>query len=189
MASSYDPTDQSLPRGIRNNNPGNIKDDGTAWQGKTGSDGVFIIFSDMSWGTRAIARSLSNMIGKGNNTIAGIISAWAPASENLTQPYIDSVAADTGLDPGQVLTADPATLALLIRAIINHENGDNQSYQYVTDQDIQDGISKAGNSLVSLAQSAVVAVSNDPSMGIAVAAGLLLVGWLIASVVGKRKSQ
>src|ERR1700729_2714164 len=93
---SYDPSNTSLPRGIRNNNPGNIKYDGTQWQGLTGQDGTadspgFNIFKDMGWGTRAIATSLVNMINKGEDTITALISAWAPSTENNTTAYIDSV--------------------------------------------------------------------------------------------------
>jgi hypothetical protein len=174
--------------GLEDNNPGDIKDDGTAWQGKVGSDGTFIIFADTTWGLRAMAVDLTTKINNdGLNTITAIINVYAPPSENNTQAYINSVVSDTGLTANGVLTADAGTLALLIRAIVNHELGDSLSAQYVPDADIQTGISMAGNTVSSLAQAAVVAVTNDPSTAVAVIGGLVLIGYLFSGLVRKRR--
>lgn len=140
----------SLPRGIRNNNPGNIKT-GIMWQGAAGDDGTFIIFADDTWGLRAMATDLSNKISKdGLNTINLIISAYAPPSENDTQSYIDAVSSDTGFGPDDVLTLDQPTLHALIRAIVNHENGADASAQYISDADIDTGISMVSGSISQL---------------------------------------
>ena len=158
-----------LPRGIRNNNPGNIKA-GDSWQGSAGDDGTFVIFADMSWGTRALATALANMQNRGLNTIRSLITAWAPSTENDTLSYINAVCADTGIAPDDVLSMDQQTLASLMRAIINHENGENNSLTYVTDQDIQDGLGKLNSGLLSLFPAAVVAAQQNPGT----AAGLLI---------------
>jgi len=138
-------TNLTLPRGIRNNNPGNLRDD-VAWAFKVGGDtGGFAIFDDSVHGLRALAKDLTNKIDKdGLTTITAIISKYAPPSENNTAAYIQSVVDDTNLAAGQQLTADAGTLALLMRAIVNHENGESASYDYVSDADIAAGIGMIG---------------------------------------------
>lgn len=188
MASNYnDPQYASLPRGIRNNNPGNIKYDGTSWQGMVGNDGTFVIFADMGWGVRALAKSLTTIINGGNNTITGIISQWAPASDgNDDAAYINSVSVDTGLDPNAVLSPDATTLSLLVRAIANHENGDSISQQYLSDADIADGLSKAGSPILAAAQAALVYAQIDPVTAITIIS-IVGVGLYYLTVGFKKK--
>jgi hypothetical protein len=137
----------SLPRGIRNNNPGNEEVEiGVVWQGQVGTDANFVIFADTTWGLRALAKDLTTKITvDGLTTISQIITDYAPPSENDTASYIASVASDTGFGANDILTADPDTLAALVRAIVNHENGDGPSSQYVSDADIQTGVQMASN--------------------------------------------
>lgn len=183
MASDYR-GQTSLPRGIRNNNPGNIKDDGTPWQGKVDSDGVFIIFADMSWGTRALAQALANMIRRGINTLTAIINHWAPSSDNNNvQAYINAVAADTGLDPNAPVPMDRATLQSITRAIINHENGPDASAQYVADADISEGIDKMNAPVLALFQAGLLAVQTNP----APAAGILLISAIVLYFLIRKK--
>ena len=54
-----DGSEKSLPRGIRNHNPGNIKL-GTAWDGLSDeqNDDVFCQFKEPVWGLRALVRIL-----------------------------------------------------------------------------------------------------------------------------------
>lgn len=169
MSSDYrNATDSTLPRGIRNNNPGNIKYDGTAWQGSDGDDGTFVIFVDMGWGCRALSQSLANMEKSGLVTISQIINQWAPGSENNTQAYINAVCTDMGIGPDDNLPMDQGTLAMLMRAIINHENGDAASTTYVTDQDITDGIGKMNAGLLTIFQATAVAAETNPGTALAV---------------------
>lgn len=140
----------AIYRGIRNNNPGNIKT-GIAWQGMAGDDGTFIIFADDTWGLRAMAKDLTTKINSdGLQTITDIITAYAPPSENNTAAYIAAVAADTGFDAEEQLQADQPTLHALIRAIANHENGDEGS-ELVSDADIDTGIQMAMDGAVATA--------------------------------------
>ena len=46
------------PRGIRNNNPGNIVA-GDKWLGRTGTDGRFVKFKSAEYGLRAIGRVIN----------------------------------------------------------------------------------------------------------------------------------
>jgi hypothetical protein len=188
MASDYrNDTTDNLPRGIRNNNPGNIRDDGTAWQGKAGADGDgFLIFTDMSWGTRALGKDLLSKIQKGENTIASIIAVYAPTSDNNdVAAYVEAVSADTGIDATTVLGTDPTTLASLIRAFANHENGSGPSEQYISDQDIADGISLINNPVLSSVQAAVVLGQQNPLQALFLVA---VAGFLLYEFSSDRRS-
>lgn len=157
MASNFIGRDD-LPLGLRNNNPGDERP-GDAWQGMIGTNEGFVVFQDISWGIRAMATDLLNKIKKGENTIASIISIYAPPSENDTAKYISDVAADTGLDPNAPLPLDTSTLHSLIRAIMNKELGGNYS-QLVMDADIDQGIGMVSNGLLSLLQAAGIAIES-----------------------------
>lgn len=124
-----------LPRGIRNNNPGNIEDNGTQWRGYNGNDGRYVIFEHYEYGIRAMNRILNTYASKyGLRTIRGIISRWAPPSENLTSSYINAVSQRLSVGPDVELTGEHR--AELIAAIIHHENG-QQPY---TEESIARGI-------------------------------------------------
>lgn len=162
MATSFIGRDD-LPIGLRNNNPGNIRP-GDAWQGMTGENGGFIVFQDIDWGLRALATDITNKVQEGYNTITALISRYAPPSENDTAAYIAAVSADTGLPADQVISLDAGTLHDLVRAIMNHENGDSYSV-LVTDQDIDTGISMMSNSLLQLLQAGEIAIQNPTTPG------------------------
>lgn len=116
------------PRGIRNNNPGNIKR-GEPWKGlkKDGEsiDPVFCVFETPEWGIRALAKILKNYQKiHGLNTPRKIISRYAPPCENQTLSYIQSVAQQLGIYPDcEVDLNNDATLIIFLKAIIRHENG------------------------------------------------------------------
>jgi hypothetical protein len=166
---------QTTPRGIRNNNPGNIAI-GDSWQGMVGNDGTFIIFADTTWGVRAIARSLTTMIGKGYNTIQTLIPQWSATDQAA---YIANVSAYTGIPVNQLLETDQTTLHDLIRAIIDQEDTEALSDQYISDADIDAGISMAGNAAASLPAAAVVYAQANP---IEASAMLLVAVWLISQL-------
>jgi hypothetical protein len=164
-------------RGIRNNNPGNIKT-GIAWQGAVGDDGTFIIFADNTWGLRAMAKDLIDKINEGVSTITAIITKYAPPSENDTASYISAVATDSGIDANEALGTDGDTLHSLIRAIVNHEEGDGPSAQFVSDGDIDTGITMATDP-TTVFRAAVITASAYPTQTVlGVAAGVILL-WAI----------
>ena len=116
----------TMTRGLRNNNPGNIRKNATAWQGLAPADQQtdpdFFIFSTPTFGIRALGHTLNTYMTRyGLNTLRGIITRWAPPSENDTDAYIAALVNDTGVGPDEELsTADiPAVTA----GIIKHENG------------------------------------------------------------------
>jgi hypothetical protein len=132
--------DALTPRGIRNNNPGNIRHvKNTTWQGQspTQTDDAFVQFLEPKWGIRAMARILKNYFLNGTNTVQKVISRWAPATENNTNAYVAAVAKEINKPATATLTYDD--LPALITAIIRHENG-KQPY---TAETIKEGISLA----------------------------------------------
>lgn len=78
-------------RGIRNNNPANIRR-GCNWQGlaKTQTDREFCQFISMTWGVRALLVTLRTYVVKYKlHTIPEIIQRWAPPEDgNATNRYI-----------------------------------------------------------------------------------------------------
>lgn len=118
--------DMTRPRGIRNNNPGNIEDSGTNWQGldEPRNDGRFLRFVDPIYGIRAMARVLDTYATKHNlNTVGGIIQRWAPSHENNSAAYAAFVADRLGVratDRIDVIERRPE----LIAAMIEMENGE-----------------------------------------------------------------
>ncbi len=82
-------------RGIRNNNPLNIRQNpANNWQGlkKEQTDKEFCQFKAMKWGLRAAFLIMMNYRKNGLLTARQIIKRWAPPSENNTKGYINSVA-------------------------------------------------------------------------------------------------
>jgi len=120
-------TQKTTPRGIRNNNAGNIRKNGINWNGASmvQRDPAFVQFASPDYGIRALAIILQNYQKKyGLNTIRGIISRWAPASENNTNAYIDAVSKQAGISADAPLDLTRrAALLPLVEAIIMHENG------------------------------------------------------------------
>lgn len=173
MANSY--LDQAgLPRGLRNNSPGNLQA-GDDWKGEVGEDSAgFVRFQDLAWGVRAMATVIVNNFAMGSNTITKLITKWAPPASNPTASYIARVCADTGLDPNQAIPFDMAVLASLIRAMINVELGTDYS-PYVTNNDIQEGLQLMNSNLLAL----FTQVKQNPAIQIAVVVLLLLVGYVV----------
>ena len=135
---------QKIPRGIRNNNPGNIRISGDNWQGlsRPQLDQEFFQFTGPEWGVRALAKILLTYQNRYHrHTIRQIIARWAPPTENDTMAYIKAVARDTGFGEDQPLDLRRVEhITPLIRAIIRHENGQQP---YMADV-IAKGIGMAG---------------------------------------------
>ena len=115
-----------LPRGMRNNNPGNLKYFNIGWQGEVGSDCVFSIFESYKWGIRAMMKQLFNYFNEGRDTIQTIIAKWAPAGTsegNPTGKYADYVAGYVGVSKTARLAPDYNTIANLVIGMAWFENG------------------------------------------------------------------
>lgn len=114
------------PRGIRNNNPLNIRI-GNTWLGErpNPTDPAFEEFVTMEYGLRAAFLILRRYIRRyKKNTITSIVSTWAPSSENNTLKYIDRVAAQTKIDPTTPIDYDDReTMCKLVAAMAQVECG------------------------------------------------------------------
>ena len=99
-----------MTRGLRNNNPLNIRRvAGTRWKGQSSFQGDkdFVQFERMEWGIRAAFVLLRTYAIKYKaNCIQDIITRWAPPSENDTEKYIKNVCLWSGLGGLQRLTEE-----------------------------------------------------------------------------------
>ena len=95
-------------RGIRNNNPLNIRKSRDIFPGEVvpGTDKSFKQFETAAYGYRAAFVILGSYLNRGLNTIEKIINAWAPASENDTKSYIDRVEKGSFVRRDKVLTVN-----------------------------------------------------------------------------------
>ena len=130
---SFNQPGNNNARGIRNNNPGNLRSAPNA----VGNDGSFPIFSNPNDGLAAMSRQLQLYGSRGNDTPYGIIHTYAPSTENDSQAYINAVTKDTGFGAHEKLDlSDPGVLKRLMTAMIRQENG-SQPY---SESDIDNGI-------------------------------------------------
>ncbi|WFQ80276.1 structural protein [Xenorhabdus sp. SF857] len=115
-----------MNRGIRNNNPGNIRH-GDNWQGlrKTQTDNAFCQFIAPEWGIRAMLKILRTYERKyGDRTIRQFISRWAPETENDTEAYIAYVSRSVGIDSRAGIDVNnKSIMTALVKAMIQMENG------------------------------------------------------------------
>lgn len=119
------------PRGIRNNNPLNIRK-GNKWFGERFPqiDRDFEEFETIEFGLRAAFKLMRNYItGFGGkmvkfNTIRLLISRWAPPTENATQRYIDFVCSQVGKDQREIIWfSDRKLMVSICRAMAFVECG------------------------------------------------------------------
>lgn len=86
----------SLPRGIRNNNPANIRKSFTKWQGLVSpekcKDSSFCEFISLEFGIRAFLILCRTYRQKyGIKSVTDFIHRFAPSSENDTDKYVSYV--------------------------------------------------------------------------------------------------
>ena len=117
----------TTPRGIRNNNPGNLRRSRDNWQGlrREQTDPQFFQFKTMAFGYRALIKTLQTYRRKhGLQSIAELISRWAPNNENHTQAYIRAVCQDLQVPATYEPDVDDRdTMCDLAAAISRVENG------------------------------------------------------------------
>ncbi|MBR7030336.1 MAG: hypothetical protein IKI06_03755 [Prevotella sp.] len=120
-----------LPRGIRNHNPLNIRRTAKdVWKGLADmqTDRAFCQFKSLEYGWRAAFHLLTRTYYHKYRlyTIRGIISKWAPPSENKTEAYIANVSALTGILPDEPLgipSDQPSRWMMVATAMAIQENG------------------------------------------------------------------
>ena len=109
----------NVPLGVRNNNPGNLR----SWGATPRDTGGYAVFPTADAGLAATIQNLqAQQKLHGLNTIRGIISRWAPPSENNTAAYISDMVKKTGFGADQPLNLNDArTVAPMISGIVKHE--------------------------------------------------------------------
>lgn len=137
-----DSTTTSSPEGsslaAQNNNPANLR----RWKNTPAGAGGFAKFRSANDGLNAAADNLRAYGKQGINTLRGIISKWAPASENDTQSYIEQAVKATGFKPDQHLDLnDPTTLAKVESAVVQRESPD---FKYATPGYLQNLLAGGG---------------------------------------------
>jgi hypothetical protein len=135
----------SVPRGVRNRNPGNLRRSPDPWQGLAPeqTDPEFFVFTTMPHGIRAMARVLISYQDRhGIRSVRRIITRYAPPAENQTSSYIDVVANRTGFRPDEQLDLHSYEhLRPLIEAMVEVECGRAHG---VTAAQIDEGLRMAG---------------------------------------------
>lgn len=135
MYSIKNKQDMTRPRGIRNNNPLNIRRSADRWQGAatTQTDKNFVQFESMAYGYRAAWRLMQTYYRrlrrqKKRFTVENIIARWAPPNENDTMAYTRTVLMLSGLGGNENLLPPQnvqgyGRLARLMEAMTVMENG------------------------------------------------------------------
>ena len=120
----------TTPRGIRNNNPLNIRRSKDQWKGLRAvqADASFCQFETMEYGWRAAFYLLTRTYYHKYRlyTIRGIVSKWAPPNENNTKAYIANVSRLTGIDPDEPIgipSDKPSRWMAVGMAMAIQENG------------------------------------------------------------------
>ena len=122
-------------RGIRNNNPLNIRHSADRWQGarQEQTDPAFVQFETMAYGYRAAWKVLESYwkhfhaLPKPFN-VRNIIARWAPPAENDTEHYVRTVLMLSGLGGNEHLPqpsrgVETDRLERLLRAMTTMECG------------------------------------------------------------------
>lgn len=101
---------KNLPRGLRNNNPLNIRHSASRWQGVRAeqTDKAFVQFASITMGYRAAWRILESYFNHFEAqqvpfTPRNIIHRWAPPDENDSEAYLRQVCHLTTLAGNEAL--------------------------------------------------------------------------------------
>jgi hypothetical protein len=115
--------------GVNVNNVGNVR--------PVGSSTGFQQPKDMNEGLQIMDNNLKAYGDKGINTLEGIISRWAPPSENDTPAYIKSAAQRLGIDPKQPIDlSNPAVRQAVGTAIMLQEKGPKGIFNVAAAQNV-----------------------------------------------------
>ena len=119
--------DKRGSRGLRNDNPLNIRHGKSQWVGmrEKQTDKSFVQFTARVYGYRAAFVLLRGYIGRGADTIGRIIARWAPSRDgNNTQSYINYVSKSTGINASHALKfEDKNDLVEIVRSMAHMESG------------------------------------------------------------------
>ena len=116
-----------MSRGLRNCNPGNIRQSRSNFKGEVrpSRDSAFKQFESMAYGYRAMFVLLNSYHKRyGLTTIREMISRWAPPSENFTEGYIRFVSERSGISAdAEVDSRSERDMVPIVAAMSEIENG------------------------------------------------------------------
>ena len=116
-----------MSRGVRNNNPGNIRRSAVKYRGEKhpSTDPAFKQFESAAWGYRAMFVVLHTYRQRhGLKTLSEMIGRYAPPAENATDRYVAAVARESGIAADQPLhTLDRTQMTAIVAAMSRVENG------------------------------------------------------------------
>lgn len=119
--------EKKLSRGLRNNNPGNIRINSDLFQGEVrpSKDKSFKQFETMAYGYRAVFRILSNYYRNYKlDTIRKMIGRYAPSSENDTEAYVKAVSDYAGIPADDPINVnDREQMTRIVAGMSKVENG------------------------------------------------------------------
>ena len=118
----------NLPRGLKVNNPGNIRNTPKKWEGeiRPSRDHSFKTFESIEYGYRAVFMLLNNYQRlKGKNTIAEMIDLYAPPEDgNRTDLYIQHVSEWSGIPSDLYIDTDEKeTMIRIVMSMSRQEQG------------------------------------------------------------------
>lgn len=121
------------PRGLRNNNPLNIRKSNTPWQGKkiNGTDKDFEQFVSLEYGIRAAMVNIRTYLKRDRlQNICQIIAKWAPSSDgNNVEAYINAVCRKATITRAQIIKYnDKNTICRIVWAMAYVECGQEISF-------------------------------------------------------------
>ena len=116
-----------MSRGLRNNNPGNIRRSRVRYKGEVrpSRDPDFKEFSSMAYGYRAMFVLLDTYRSRyGLATIRQMLNRYAPPTENFTEGYVRFVADYAGVMPDEIIdTRNEMDMIPIVAAMSKIENG------------------------------------------------------------------
>lgn len=123
----------SLPRGVRNNNPLNIRLSSQTFRGEVTNiyEREFKCFRTLVWGFRAAFCIIRTYITlKGCKTPRQIIHRWCP--DNTADGYVDFVCKRCGIDPDVELSfVNRLVMVALVSAMARFETGVEFAHELV----------------------------------------------------------
>lgn len=138
------------PLGVRINNPGDLREAGIAWIGKSADQSAgngYTVFDTAPDGIRALIVNLRNQWNFHQlDTVASVVAKFAPPSDkNPTGAYITNVAAYLGVSPTDAIDmTDANTLRLFAKAVIIQEVGSQWLQYYIDNGAFEQGAQLAG---------------------------------------------
>jgi hypothetical protein len=112
-------------RGMRNNNPFNLRLSSNKWRGKiydNKQDSEFEEFESIEYGLRAGLINIRTHIGRGKNTIASLMHTLSPTHENPTFNFINYIVDKSGIEADQIIEFDKETAFQIAVPIVMFES-------------------------------------------------------------------